>query len=101
MSLTGNASGSLAAPWMGGRSGPLRIKPHAGAAFVAKATSRTRHHRGHPQSDDSPQAAPVVTYRVAILRAGLLGQDLSSQETTHAPETRSRSRATAASPRKW
>ena len=31
MSRTANASGSLAAPWMGGRNGPSNTKPRAGA----------------------------------------------------------------------
>jgi hypothetical protein len=47
MSRTVNASGSLAAPGMGGRSAPSSTKPHAGAGVLATDTSPARNPRGH------------------------------------------------------
>jgi hypothetical protein len=41
MSRTGNVSGFLAAPGMGGRSAPSNTKPHAGAVVLATDTSPT------------------------------------------------------------
>ena len=98
MSWTGNASGSFAVPWMGGRSGPLSTKPHAGAALVVKATSPTRDHRGHPRSDDSSRLrrSSIIAWPSCALVCW--GRIFPLQETTHAPETHSRSRATATSP---
>jgi hypothetical protein len=69
-SRTGNASGLLAAPWMVVRRGRSSTRPHADVACFATATPLARHHRGHLRSDDSPRAAPVVNYRVALLGAG-------------------------------
>jgi hypothetical protein len=48
MSRTGNASGSPAALWMGGKSAPSSTKRHADAASFDQATSPTRHRRDHP-----------------------------------------------------
>jgi len=50
------------------------MNPRSGAAFFANATSLSQHGPGHIQGNDSPDTAPVVNYRGAILRAGLLGQ---------------------------
>jgi len=61
-----NANGSLATPQMGGRGGPSSTKPHAGAAFCSKAASPTRRRLGHLHGNRSPQAAPVVNYRVGV-----------------------------------
>jgi hypothetical protein len=99
MSRTGSASGSPAAPWMGGRSAPSSIKPHAGAVPWDQAPSPRRHRRDHLPSDRPSHRAPVVNYRVALLRAGLLEPVVSLQEPQHARDTHPRSRATAAPPR--
>ena len=68
------------------------------AASFDQATSPTRHHRDHLPNDGPPQAVPVVTYRVAIRRAGLLEPVVFPQEFQHACDTHPRPRATAASP---
>jgi hypothetical protein len=87
MSWIVNVSGSLAAPWMGGRNGPSSTKPRAGAVCYGKALSPTRRHHTHPQGDGPPHAAPVVNYRVAGLRAGLLEQVLFTLRSPTMPQT--------------
>jgi len=50
------------------------MKPRAGSAVFANATSLTHHRSGHLQGNDSPQVAPVVNHGSVTLRAGVLGQ---------------------------
>jgi hypothetical protein len=51
-----NASGSLAAPWMVGRSAPLSTRPTAAAAARGIPARRQSQHRGHRPTERSPTA---------------------------------------------
>ena len=75
MSWIVNASGTPAAPWMGKRSGASSTKRRKRAALFGKAVPPFRYRHGRRQSNGPPSTAPVVNYRVATVRAGLLEQD--------------------------
>jgi hypothetical protein len=55
MSTTENASGSLAAPWMGGRNAPSNTRPPEGVAPRPPATSSIRHRRDPLPNDGPPE----------------------------------------------
>src|SRR5271157_1217064 len=99
MSRTVNASGSHAALWMAGRNGPSSIKPRAGAAFVANASSLTQHRRGHLLGNDSPKLRRSSIIAVPSCALICWGRLFILRSPKHAPKTDSRSRATAASSR--
>jgi hypothetical protein len=54
------------------------MKPRSGTALFANATSLSQRRLGHLQDNDSSHGTPVVNYRGATLRAGLLGQVIHS-----------------------
>ena len=67
---TGNVSGSLAAPWMAGRSGPSNTRPHAGTDPGVSRPPPPMCRRGHPRNDDaSPMRRSSI---IAWLREAVL-----------------------------
>ena len=69
MSGTANASGSLAAPWMAGRSEPIEYQAARRRRCRGNAqTPAADRPRGHLRDDDPSTTAPVVNYRVASAR---------------------------------